>query len=240
MKAIESAKNNEMSMEMLVEKERASLGKTVTKVTLETFLAWKKRKLVEKKEEKILQETKKQANFKMGLHQGLSGRDLFTFNPELVGDDDDGGDESNFDYRQRDDDDQGFECRDVNLDDFEAREADDTGTTAGEDRFSYMDSVYKQEKDNEMAAGGGDVIVEDVEGEQSAVKEIQKDDDELTEQQHEESLKKMIGKNSKKTASDKKKLKEPKTNIEIDESLFDGADLGDIDDELENLELDDE
>lgn len=91
-----------------------------------------------------------------------------------------------------------------------------------------------------MAAGGGDVIVEDVEGEQSAVKEIQKDDDELTEQQHEESLKKMIGKNSKKTASDKKKLKEPKTNIEIDESLFDGADLGDIDDELENLELDDE
>ena len=53
MKAIENAKNNEMSMEMLVEKERASLGKTVTKVTLETFLAWKKRKLVEKKEEKV-------------------------------------------------------------------------------------------------------------------------------------------------------------------------------------------
>jgi len=45
--------SNELSLEMLVEKERASLGKNVTKVTLESFLAWKKRKIIEKKEEKV-------------------------------------------------------------------------------------------------------------------------------------------------------------------------------------------
>lgn len=54
LKNMESKNSNELSMEMLVEKERASLGKNVTKVTLESFLAWKKRKIVEKKEEKVI------------------------------------------------------------------------------------------------------------------------------------------------------------------------------------------
>lgn len=54
LKEMEGKNSNELSMEMLVEKERASLGKNVTKVTLETFLAWKKRKIVEKKEEKVI------------------------------------------------------------------------------------------------------------------------------------------------------------------------------------------
>jgi len=259
--AADKKKGDELSMEMLIEKERASLGKAVTKVTLESFLAWKKRKVIEKKEERILAETKKQSNFKLGLHQGLSGRDLFTFNPALVGDDDDGADEG-VDYRHREGDDDGFECRDVNLADFEAREADNTGTTATEDRFSYMDLVDKQERgksnrlnvlsslkvtfkldsiysDNELAcgAGGSDVIVEDAEGEEAAVNgKKSMDDDELTEKEHVASLKKVIGAGA---GSNKKKLKDPVTNIEIDESLFDGADLADIDDELENLEIED-
>lgn len=234
-KAALAKKGEALSLEMLIEKERASLGKTVTKVTLVTFLAWKKRKIAEKKEEKIIAETKKQSNFKLGLHQGLSGRDLFTFNPDLVGDDDDGAD---VDYNQRDGEEgeNGFECRDVKLSDFtEYREADETGTTATDDRFSYMDSIDKQERDNELACGGNDVIVEDAEGEESA--HLNGDGD-LTEKEHEESLKKMIspGRSSK----NKKAVKDPTANIEIDESLFDGADLDDIDDELDNLEIEDE
>jgi DRG Family Regulatory Proteins, Tma46 len=48
----------EISIEDLVEKERANLGSTnLTKVTLETFVAWKKKKLREKadaeKKEKV-------------------------------------------------------------------------------------------------------------------------------------------------------------------------------------------
>lgn len=38
-------KRDEISLEDLIEKERAALGPKQTKVTLETFLAWKKRKI---------------------------------------------------------------------------------------------------------------------------------------------------------------------------------------------------
>lgn len=212
LKQMEDNKKNELSIEMLVEKERASLGKNVTKVTLESFLAWKKRKIIEKKEEKIIEENKKKANFKLGLHQGLSGRDLFTFNPNLIGDDDDGVDDG-YDYKIRVDDDEETDgtqlvVKDINLDDFQATEDDGTGTTVTEDRFSYMDSIYKQEQDNKMAAG--ETIVEDVEDETAKNGDLP-------------------------TTSN---LNKPK--IEIDESLFNADDLDGIDDELDDLELDED
>lgn len=218
LKNMESKNSNELSMEMLVEKERASLGKNVTKVTLESFLAWKKRKIVEKKEEKIIEENKKKANFKLGLHQGLSGRDLFTFNPNLIGEDDDGIDDG-YDYKIREDDEEidgiKVEIKDINFNDFQATENDGTGTTVTEDRFSYMDSVYKQEKDNKMAAG--ETIVEDVQDE-----ELKAGDLPTT------------------SKGNKANIKDPSTNIEIDESLFNTDDLDGIDDELDDLELDQE
>lgn len=42
-------KKNEISLVDLIERERAALGPNQTKITLETFIAWKKRKLQEKK-----------------------------------------------------------------------------------------------------------------------------------------------------------------------------------------------
>lgn len=42
-------KKNEISLVDLIERERAALGPKQTKITLETFIAWKKRKLQEKK-----------------------------------------------------------------------------------------------------------------------------------------------------------------------------------------------
>lgn len=235
MKARENSKKDEISMEMLVEKERASLGKTVTKVTLESFLAWKKRKIVEKKNEKIMEETKKKSNYKMGLHQGLSGRDLFTFNPDLVGDDDEGADDTSFRRNDDEEGEEGLAVKNVDLGMFEATDnTDESGTKVTDDRFSYMEGLLKQEKDVAMAAGS-DVIVEDVEGE----KEI--NDDDLTEKEHEKSLKKMISNGNKPSTSkqNKKGVKDPTTNIEIDESLFNADDLDDIEDELEDLEIED-
>lgn len=41
-------KEEEISLEELIENERAALGPNVTRITLETFLAWKKRKRQEK------------------------------------------------------------------------------------------------------------------------------------------------------------------------------------------------
>lgn len=227
-------KKEELSMEMLVEKERASLGKTVTKVTLETFLAWKRRKLIEKKEEKVIAETKKRSNFKMGLHNGLSGRDLFTFNPELVIDDDDGADDG-LDYRKNDDDTEQMAFKNINDNDFEATEIDGTGTVVADDRFSYMESILKQEKDVAMACGGGEPLVEDEE--QKTKKKINdENDDDLTEEQHKQSLKKIISNNKgSDQKQNKKEVKGP--NIEIDESLFNLDDLNDIEVELDNLEI---
>lgn len=243
MKAMEKNKKDEISMEMLVEKERASLGKTVTKVTLESFLAWKKRKVIEKKQEKIMEETKKKSNYKLGLHQGLSGRDLFTFNPDLVGDDDEGADDTSFKRDEDEEGDTGLEVKNIKLDMFEATDnTDDSGTKVTDDRFSYMEGLLKQEKEIAMAAGS-DVVVEDPEGEKEKEKSSKKiiNDDDLTEKEHEESLKKMISKGDKPTTSkqNKKGLKDPTTNIEIDESLFNADDLDDIEDELEDLEIED-
>lgn len=212
--AAEANKGDSVSMEMLVERERASLGKNTTKVTLETFLAWKKRKIVEKKQEKIIEETKKKSNFKMGLHQGLSGRDLFTFNPTLVADDDDGVDDG-FDYKTRikEEGEDEFACKDVDLSQFQATENDGTGTTVTDDRFSYMDSVLKQENDVKTAAG--DVGVDDV-------------DVEVDEAQA-----------GNKPTTSKADNKKGATGIEIDESLFNADDLDGIDDELDDLEIED-
>lgn len=55
-----------------------------TKITLETFLAWKKRKLKEKKEQALKDEEKRRNDYKAGRQVGISGREMFYFNPELA------------------------------------------------------------------------------------------------------------------------------------------------------------
>jgi DRG Family Regulatory Proteins, Tma46 len=101
-------KRDEVSLEELIETERASLGVNTTKVTLETFLAWKKRKLEEKRQAALEDEKRKLKDFKAGKQFGISGREMFSFNPDLVHDAMDDGDET-FDYtRENDDDDQDF------------------------------------------------------------------------------------------------------------------------------------
>jgi len=83
-----------ISLEELIEKERASLNsQNLTKVTLETFVAWKKKKIREKKVKEADEEKQKRTNFKSGKQNGLSGRDLFTFNPEMLANDDDEADD---------------------------------------------------------------------------------------------------------------------------------------------------
>jgi len=83
----------EISMEDLVEKERAALSsKNLTKVTLESFLRWKERKRIEKLARKLDDMDKKKGNLKEGKTSGISGREMFEFNPELGGDDDEADD----------------------------------------------------------------------------------------------------------------------------------------------------
>lgn len=47
-------------------------------------MAWKKRKLKEKKEQALKDEEKRRNDYKAGRQVGISGREMFYFNPELA------------------------------------------------------------------------------------------------------------------------------------------------------------
>lgn len=95
------AKTAEITIEELVERERAQLGSNLTKITLDSFMEWKKRKLSEKKETLARELAKKKSDFKAGKALGVSGREMFMFNPELIRGDDDEAEEV---YTRRNDD----------------------------------------------------------------------------------------------------------------------------------------
>jgi hypothetical protein len=154
-KKLEELKKLEtISLEELIEKERAALSAMAcTKVTLQTFIAWKKKKLAEKKKKAADAEKEKMKNMKIGKQGGLSGRDLFTYNPDLVGDDDEeaGGNierEQEEDIKAFDIDERTFynigeggEMLDANLDDIVIDEpaADTKPTVFNENLFDDAD-----------------------------------------------------------------------------------------------------
>ena len=232
------SEEDEVSLEMLIEKERAALGSNVTKITLDSFLAWKKRKIQEKKDEKIKTEEKKRVDFKLGFMNGLTGRDIFNFNPDMIlNDDDEAG--NDIDYRRREYDDemgeggQPLEIRELDAEYFasQAREVDDTGTVAADDRFSYIKSaVAKQEESDRMRKETKDKLAAEAaaaaaaeNGEEEGEEEGEEDEEE-NEEEDKKNLKKLL---TNGTAS----------NIEIDESLFNADDLDEIRDELEDLDI---
>lgn len=89
----EQDKENQISLEELIEKERAALSsKNLTKITLQSFVAWKKRKLRERKQKAEEEEKDKKDKIKAGKALGMSGRDLFTFNADACMDDEDAED----------------------------------------------------------------------------------------------------------------------------------------------------
>ena len=65
----------------------------LTPLTKESFAEWKKTRLSKKEAESQALQSAKSATFAAGKLVGMSGRDLFTFNPDLGGDSDDEGDE---------------------------------------------------------------------------------------------------------------------------------------------------
>lgn len=147
----------EISLEDLIEKERSSLGPNQTRVTLDTFLAWKKRKIQEKKSKLAADEERKKQDYSKGKQFGISGREMFSFNPDLV---DDGpmedGDAAFEMYKRDDDDDASVEYKELDLDSLSlaAKEVDDTGTVASPTRLTDQasngettNSAYRNSKD---------------------------------------------------------------------------------------------
>jgi len=100
-----------VTIEQLVEAERAALsGQSLTKVTIESFLRWKERKRAEKCAKLNDEKEAKRQGVKDGKVVGVSGRELFEFNPDLVmGGDDEGADDVT--YKREEDDEEAVACQ---------------------------------------------------------------------------------------------------------------------------------
>ncbi|KAJ8488226.1 hypothetical protein ONZ51_g3702 [Trametes cubensis] len=93
-KAIEDAeKANAISLEEFLEVERHKLGPNLTPVTPETFAKWKQTRMDKKMAEEEALKKSKDERHAAGKSSGMSGRDLFTYNPEWFVDEDDGEEE---------------------------------------------------------------------------------------------------------------------------------------------------
>ncbi|OBZ66270.1 Translation machinery-associated protein 46 [Grifola frondosa] len=82
-KAAEDAeKANTISLEEFLEVERHKLGSNLTPVTPESFAKWKQTRMNKKQAEEDALRKTKDAQHAAGKNSGMSGRDLFTYNPE--------------------------------------------------------------------------------------------------------------------------------------------------------------
>jgi hypothetical protein len=96
-KAAEKAeKENQISLEEFLEVERHKLGTNLTPVTPESFAKWKQTRKDKKEAEQEAIKNAKATQAAAGKNVGMSGRDLFQYNPEWFQDsdeEDDGGNE---------------------------------------------------------------------------------------------------------------------------------------------------
>ncbi|KAF8173919.1 hypothetical protein BJ912DRAFT_1147688 [Pholiota molesta] len=100
-KALEdAAKANVISLEEFLEVERHKLGSNLTPVTPETFAVWKKTRMDKKQAEEEAQRKAKDVQMSAGKNSGMSGRDLFQYNPEWFADEDDGDGSEDWDLEQ--------------------------------------------------------------------------------------------------------------------------------------------
>jgi len=184
-------KKDEISIEELVEIERANLPFTLTKINLESFLEWKKRRVQGKKAAALQAEAHKKAEMKAGRSIGLSGRDMFTFRPEMAAEDQMEDGESALDtahYSEEDDVDEDgtivpkvkySNVRELTLEDLalSARESDGTGTAAPAQR--HNNHVHVEDETGAGIAGGG--VEDEVPVDESLFAEDDEDLDELEE-----------------------------------------------------------
>ncbi|XP_030012012.1 zinc finger CCCH domain-containing protein 15 [Sphaeramia orbicularis] len=207
-------KEDEVSLEELIENERAALGPNVTRITLETFLAWKKRKRQEKVDKAREEMEKKKADFKAGKSLVVSGREVFEFRPELVDDDDDEADDTR--YQNEDDDEYEHEeeidvteIQDIDLSRFVPQEVDNTGiTVASTDRFASRNKTEPTETEEQVNGACGGTEANGLSGAEGGGEEGGGEDD-------------------------------GEEEVPVDENLFTGEDLEELDEELNTLVLED-
>lgn len=146
-------KGNEVSLEELIETKRAALSAkadTLTKVTLESFVRWKKRKLKEKADNLKKDKKKKKDEFMAGAKMGISGREMFMFDPKMIAmEDDDDADGADFDLanmEKEEEEDDGVKVHEIKFDEYGIMDDGVDDSTA---------TQLKKLKDEEAGAGAG-------------------------------------------------------------------------------------
>ena len=137
-------KKDDITIEELVEIERANLGYNLAKITLESFLEWKKKKISEKQTTARKESDRKKAEFKAGKNTGLSGREMFTFNPELARDNDMDDGEAAMDIirEEGEEGDDSGPVKEIDIDSIAnlAQEVDQSGTQCTEMKRNFAQS----------------------------------------------------------------------------------------------------
>lgn len=98
--AEDAARANVISLEEFLEVERHKLGSNLTPVTPETFAIWKKTRMDKKEAEQEALKKTKELQSSAGKSSGMSGRDLFQYNPEWFQDEEDGDASDDWDLSQ--------------------------------------------------------------------------------------------------------------------------------------------
>uniref|UniRef100_A0A3P8T610 Zinc finger CCCH domain-containing protein 15 n=1 Tax=Amphiprion percula TaxID=161767 RepID=A0A3P8T610_AMPPE len=209
-------KEEEISLEELIENERSALGPNVTRITLETFLAWKKRKRQEKVDKAREEMEKKKADFKAGKSLVVSGREVFEFRPELVDDDDAEADDTRYAEEEDESDEEQIDTtavQDIDLSRFVPQEVDNTGiTVASMDRFSSRTTdTTEADNDEQLNGACGGAEANGLPGAEGGGEDGGGEDEEEEEEEE----------------------------VPVDENLFTGEDLEELDEELNTLTLED-
>ncbi|XP_030297576.1 zinc finger CCCH domain-containing protein 15 [Sparus aurata] len=216
-------KEDEISLEELIENERAALGADVTRITLETFLAWKKRKRQEKVDKAKEEMEKKKADFKAGKAL-VSGREVFEFRPDLIDEDDDEADDTRYANDNEEDEEEyqeeinTTEVQDIDLSRFVPQEVDHEGiTVAATDRFTSRKKTQPKVTDDEEQLNGacGGAEANGLSGAEGG------------------------GEDGEDGGGDEDDDEEEAEEVPVDENLFTGEDLEELDEELNTLALED-
>ncbi|XP_067686276.1 zinc finger CCCH domain-containing protein 15-like [Haliotis asinina] len=217
-------KKEKITIEELVEKERAALGHNTTKVTLETFLKWKERKRREKVAILEADQDKKKTDFKQGKLFGISGRQMFEFNPDLVNEDDDDAGDGVL-IRENNEEE---EVPVVDLDDGNvtamAKEADGTGTQMTEEQQNARIQQIQKDAKN---------TVEEEEGKKLDIAGA------LPEENGGSGDKETSSTDAAIAAAVAATVNGEIADVPIDEDLFAGDDIDALDEDLDTLDLSD-
>jgi hypothetical protein len=161
-------KEEEITLEDLIEKERAALGANLTKITFDSFCQWKDRKRKERQRKIAAEEKRKRIEMRAGKEGGLSGRELFTFNPDLITQDDEEADDTRYSVHSDEDKDE-MEAKEVNEAMFSNGYAYSSNASGGilidEDLFDENDLPEDEDDDgsgNENVEGNGSGNEDDV------------------------------------------------------------------------------